>query len=55
MMQTGRFSITARSVPDCEAFLKLKYNDNDFLKIEDFIKEPLSLGSLLVPMVNFQW
>lgn len=39
MMQTGRFSITARSVPDCEAFLKLKYNDNDFLKIEDFIKE----------------
>ena len=38
-MQTGDFSITVTSTPACEAFLKLKYQDDTFLKLEDFISK----------------
>ena len=39
IMQTGRFTFTARSVPDCEEFLKLNYQDEGYLKIDEFFEK----------------
>lgn len=36
-MLTGRFSITARTVPVCEEFLKLKWIGENFLKLNEFV------------------
>jgi len=40
-MQTGNFTFTARSIPECESFLKLKYQDNSFLKIDKFFENTI--------------
>lgn len=38
-MQTGNFTFTARSIPECESFLKLKYQDDSFLTIDKFFEK----------------
>ena len=32
-----KFTISARSVPECQSFLKIRWPDEDFLSIEKFL------------------